>query len=106
MTPNVLLTPSFEPLSGATFGTRFPTVCVDPAVSMAYGRLDVSRDHFLEEALLISFRALPAPAGGLRAPTTAAASSASCRARSIAPRSAPTGRNASAGSWRRRSGRG
>jgi FAD/FMN-containing dehydrogenase len=65
MVPNALLTPTFEALSGTAFGARFPSVCSDPSVMMAYGRLDVSLNRFLEGALLISFRPLPAPAGNL-----------------------------------------
>jgi FAD/FMN-containing dehydrogenase len=72
MTPNLLLTPTFERLPGAGFGRRFPKVCADPAVAMAYGRLDVSRDRFLEEALLISYRPQPAPPQGLPAAGTGA----------------------------------
>jgi FAD/FMN-containing dehydrogenase len=56
MVPNVFLAPTFERVSSITFGARFPAVCTDPAVTMAYGRLDVSRERFLENALLVSFR--------------------------------------------------
>ena len=63
MVPNASLVPTFEPLAGTAFGPRFVAVCHEPAVSMAYGRLDVSRRRFLEEALLVSYR--PDPAGAL-----------------------------------------
>jgi FAD/FMN-containing dehydrogenase len=72
MTPNLLLAPSFEHLPGAAFGARFPAVCADPSVAMAYGRLDVSRDNFLKDALLISYRPQPTPASGLPAATDGA----------------------------------
>jgi FAD/FMN-containing dehydrogenase len=65
MTPNLMLMPSFERHAGNTFGARFPAVCTDPSVVMAYGRLDLSRDGFLDNALLIAFRPVPPPAGGL-----------------------------------------
>jgi FAD/FMN-containing dehydrogenase len=65
MVPNVSLLPTFEPLSGTAFAPRFLAVCNDPAVNMAYGRLDVSRDRFLEQALLVSYRPGPLPTGGL-----------------------------------------
>jgi FAD/FMN-containing dehydrogenase len=61
MVPNALLIPSFERVSGAAFGARFPVVCGDPSVAMAYGRMDMSRERFLENALLVSFRAHSAP---------------------------------------------
>lgn len=60
MVPNVSLLPTFEPLPGPAFAPRFVAVCHEPAVNMAYGRLDVSRKHFLEQALLVSYRPLPA----------------------------------------------
>ena len=65
MVPNTLLKPSFELLSGAAFGVRFPAVCADPTVTMAYGRLDVSHHRFLDDALLVSFRPAPATSGNL-----------------------------------------
>jgi len=61
MVPNRSLVPTFEPLPGTAFGPRFVAVCHEPAVTMAYGRLDVARAHFLEQALLVSYR--PSPAG-------------------------------------------
>ena len=67
MVPNLLLKPAFEPLAADAFGTRLATLCAEPGVAMAYGRLDVSRGRFLRDALLVSYRALPAPRGGLPA---------------------------------------
>ena len=37
----------------------------DTGVKMAYGRLNVDRDRFFREALMITYRALPAPEDGL-----------------------------------------
>jgi FAD/FMN-containing dehydrogenase len=65
MVPNEMLQPAYEPLAANAFGARFPEVCTDPLVKMAYGRLDVSRDRFFEDALLISYRPAPAPGGKL-----------------------------------------
>ncbi|MEM8537032.1 MAG: FAD-binding oxidoreductase, partial [Pseudomonadota bacterium] len=57
MLPNRRLQPSFEHLEAETFGTRFLDALSDPAVTMAYGRLNVERAHFFEDALLITYRA-------------------------------------------------
>lgn len=65
MVPNATLQPSFEPVTAKAFGVRFLEVCTDPSVKMAYGRLDVSRDQFLENALITSYRPTSAPAGKL-----------------------------------------
>ncbi len=71
--PNALLGPTFERMPAAAFAGRFLSLCADPAVAMAYGRLDVSARNFLGEALMVGYRAsLPSPgplpraaAGGL-----------------------------------------
>jgi FAD/FMN-containing dehydrogenase len=56
------------------FGARFITAVRDPRVAMAYGRLNVTRSNFFEEALLVTYRPSlgsdssplpPAAAGGL-----------------------------------------
>jgi FAD/FMN-containing dehydrogenase len=65
MVPNAALLPRFEPLPAGAFAPRFLATCNDPAVNMAYGRLDVSRRHFLEQALLVSYRPAPAVPGPL-----------------------------------------
>jgi FAD/FMN-containing dehydrogenase len=60
MVPNVLLQPTFEHLAGEDLGRRFAEVLAsDSAINMAYGRMDVSLDRFFEEALLITYRAVP-----------------------------------------------
>ncbi len=65
MVPNEMLQPGYEPLAANVFGVRFPEVCTDPSVKMAYGRLDVSPGRFLENALLTSYRPASAPGGKL-----------------------------------------
>ena len=66
---NQRLIPEFEEMPARNFGTRFIDALNDAAVSMAYGRLNVDRANFFEEALMITYRPttdqsdLP-PAGG------------------------------------------
>jgi len=59
MVPNLLMQPSLELVEGNDFAPKFLSVCHDPAVNMAYGRLDVSRERFLDQALIMSYRPLP-----------------------------------------------
>ena len=57
MVPNALLTPRFEEMDGERLGSRLAEVLAsDSAIQMAYGRMDVSLDRFLEQALLITYR--------------------------------------------------
>ncbi|MDO9418550.1 FAD-binding oxidoreductase [Pararhizobium sp.] len=57
MVPNSRLTPSFEPMPGPELGQRFAAaLAADPAIQMAYGRMDISLDRFLDDALLITYR--------------------------------------------------
>jgi len=70
MVPNVRLAPHFEELGGADIGARFAQqIAADRSIQMAYGRMDVALDRFLEHALLITYRAaedqanLPAVSG-------------------------------------------
>lgn len=57
MVPNQLLEPTFERMSGDALGPRFRDVLAsDPAISMAYGRLDVTIDGFFDNALLVTYR--------------------------------------------------
>lgn len=69
MTRNQRLVPTFERMPASGFATAFSAGLDDPDVSMAYGRLNVDRAGFFEEALLITYRAdadqadLPAAAG-------------------------------------------
>jgi FAD/FMN-containing dehydrogenase len=71
MRPNVLLAPRFEHMSGPELGARFAAqLASDSTIQMAYGRMDVSLDRFLERGLLITYR----PAAG-RTDVPAASSS-------------------------------
>ncbi len=57
MVPNVLLTPTFETMSGRDLGGRFmQQLASDASIQMAYGRMDVALDRFFERALLITYR--------------------------------------------------
>lgn len=57
MVPNLRLSPSFAEMAGEEFGAAMVKAVRDPAVNMAYGRLNVDRDEFFSTALLISYRA-------------------------------------------------
>ena len=60
MKPNALLSPTFEEMSGPELGARFAQqLASDPAIQMAYGRMDVALDRFFERALLITYRPTP-----------------------------------------------
>ena len=57
MVPNALLAPTFETMSGSELGGRFAQqLASDRTIQMAYGRMDVALDRFLERALLITYR--------------------------------------------------
>jgi FAD/FMN-containing dehydrogenase len=57
MVPNRLLAPTFEELNGPDIGARFAAALAeDRSIQMAYGRMDVALDRFLERALLITYR--------------------------------------------------
>ncbi|WP_171212442.1 FAD-binding oxidoreductase [Ruegeria sp. HKCCA5426] len=56
MVPNTRLSPSFEVMEAQGFAAAFQSAIDDPAVTMAYGRLNVERDTFFEKALLITYR--------------------------------------------------
>ena len=69
MEKNARLTPTFTEMPAEEFGTAFANALADPNVTMAYGRLNVSRAEFFKHALMITYRAtddqsdLPAAAG-------------------------------------------
>ncbi len=69
MVQNQRLEPSFEKMPGEQLGTAFMQVLQDKTVTMAYGRLNVDRENFMADALMISYRPasdqadLPAAAG-------------------------------------------
>ncbi|MFZ5962044.1 FAD-binding oxidoreductase [Thalassococcus sp. BH17M4-6] len=54
--PNRNLDPSYETFAAEEFGTRFIEAINDPEVNMAYGRLNVGRADFFQEALMITMR--------------------------------------------------
>ena len=53
---NTRLLPSFETMDADQFASAFRTPVEDPAVKMAYGRLNVERGTFFQKALLITYR--------------------------------------------------
>ena len=69
MVKNTRLDPTYEEMDAKDFGGNFLKAVNDKAVSMAYGRLNVDRERFFEDALMITYRAaedqsdLPAAAG-------------------------------------------
>jgi FAD/FMN-containing dehydrogenase len=57
MVPNTRLTPTFTDIAPMEFGPRFvQTINDNSGVKMAYGRMDISRDRFLERAMMITYR--------------------------------------------------
>lgn len=56
MVPNTRLIPAFQVLPAEAFATAFRKAVDDPAVTMAYGRLNVERETFFRHALLITYR--------------------------------------------------
>src|SRR5262249_20121469 len=57
MRPNALLAPHFEEMSGFELGERFARqLASDATIQMAYGRMDVALDRFLDRAILITYR--------------------------------------------------
>ena len=56
MVPNTRLIPAFQVLPAEAFATAFRAAVDDPAVTMAYGRLNVERETFFQHALLITYR--------------------------------------------------
>lgn len=54
--PNLRLRPAFEQVSATAFADRFMAAVTDPAVNMAYGRLNVDKARFFEDALLVTYR--------------------------------------------------
>lgn len=57
MEKNTRLKPSFVKMPAKEFGDAFGKALKDPEVSMAYGRLNVERESFFEEALMVTYRA-------------------------------------------------
>lgn len=59
MVPNQRLEPEFTDLAAADFGPAMVKAANDPTVPMAYGRLNVDRETFFSDALLIAYRPTP-----------------------------------------------
>jgi FAD/FMN-containing dehydrogenase len=56
MVRNARLEPTYQAMPGSEVGQRFADLlAANPAVQMAYGRLDVSLDRFFEDGMLISY---------------------------------------------------
>jgi FAD/FMN-containing dehydrogenase len=56
MAPNVRLVPTFERMASRDFAPLFTAACETGGVNMAYGRLNVDRDAFFEDCLMITYR--------------------------------------------------
>lgn len=56
MVRNTRLIPSFDVMETRKFAENFETAIKDPAVTMAYGRLNVERESFFQKALLVTYR--------------------------------------------------
>jgi FAD/FMN-containing dehydrogenase len=65
MVENMWLKPTFERMPAEAFASKFYAATRDPAIKMMYGRLNVARETFFTEALMITYRTEPAPASGL-----------------------------------------
>lgn len=61
MVRNVFLRPTVTHHEAEDFAPHFLAACADPMVAMAYGRLSITRDRLLADALLVSFRPSPSP---------------------------------------------
>ena len=67
MVENSLLTPGSELMKADAFAQRFVARANDPSLRMAYGRLSVAREGFLQQALLVGYS--PAPQQPVRMPS-------------------------------------
>lgn len=56
MVRNSRLLPIFETMSAGNFSQAFEAAINDPTVTMAYGRLNVERESFFTQALLVTYR--------------------------------------------------
>lgn len=56
--PNQLLEPTFQTMPAADFATAFQAIA-DGSVPMAYGRLNIDREGFFDEAMLVTYRPIP-----------------------------------------------
>ena len=58
MVPNQRLAPRFTELPAAQFAQSYVQAMADPAITMAYGRLNVDRARFFQDALLVTYSAV------------------------------------------------
>ena len=65
MVENMWLRPTYERMPANDFASKFYAAVRDPGIKMMYGRLNVARETFFSEALMVSYRGEPAPASGL-----------------------------------------
>jgi FAD/FMN-containing dehydrogenase len=56
--PNQLLEPTFQTMPAADFAAAFQAVA-DGSTPMAYGRLNIDREGFFDDALLVTYRQVP-----------------------------------------------
>ena len=56
MVKNARLSPTFTVMDAADFSANFKMAVDDPAVTMAYGRLNVERETFFQKAMLVTYR--------------------------------------------------
>jgi FAD/FMN-containing dehydrogenase len=67
MVENTQMLPTFAVMPAASVADRFIMAATEPGVRMAYGRLSVAREDFLQQGFVVSYR--PAAALGKRPPT-------------------------------------
>lgn len=65
MVENMWLKPTYESTPAEAFAAKFSAATRDPAIKMMYGRLNVAREIFFTEALLVTYRMEAPPASGL-----------------------------------------
>ena len=56
MVPNARLLPTFVEMPGRDFGLKFVEALKDPTVQMGYGRMNVDKRDFFDNALMITYR--------------------------------------------------
>lgn len=65
MVENLSLRPAYEIMPATSFAEKFRAATRDPAIKMMYGRLNVARETFFDEALLVTYRSEVVPASAL-----------------------------------------
>jgi FAD/FMN-containing dehydrogenase len=73
MVENSLLTPGSELMKADAFAQRFVARANDPSLRMAYGRLSVARERFLQQALLVGYSPAPQQPDRLPSPKNSSA---------------------------------